>query len=224
MADSSGSVSGVGGAGGANSTSGSAAAEAAAATQAGALDGLADSMVDAATDPTGVDVDALGQAVAALQAQAPSPDIAQDLQRAVEAQLSPVQVGQLQGAIDRAVTSGTVASALDAANASPLAGAAPAGLVNAKGQSIDQCGNPVATLSTNRAVSADQTEYAKAVEHVGRIVGGPISGPLYAGTYLAGADKPTLDTVYAVGKVFDAARGAPSVRGVDPTPANRNFT
>lgn len=226
MTDSTGSVDSVGGAGGARDSS---AATDAASAQSAAIDAAAESMVEAMTGPMGLDVEALADAVAGVQAQLQDPGIAQQLQTAVEAQLSPVQVGQLQSAIDRAAPTSSLAHTLAT---SPLAGlAAPAGIYNAQGQLIDECGKVQDTLSVDRSVAARETAYAQAVQHIERIASGPVSGPVYAASYLAGADQQKLDAVHTIGKVFDGALGVqkqrasrPAFEMQPPIPAHWNYT
>lgn len=223
MSDATGAAEGVGGAGGVGASS--AGADAAAAQN--AVGAVAESMVEAATGPLGVDVGALAETVAATQAQV-TPDAAQSLQAAVEASLSAVDAAAFGKALDQA----SPASLADRLTASPLDGiAAPAGLFNAQGQAIDTCGNLVSSLSVDRSVPAHETAYAKAVEHIDRIAGGPISGPAYAASYLSGADEAKLDQVHAVGKAIDGALGVqrgratkPSTPMADPVPANWNYT
>jgi hypothetical protein len=233
MAEASGSndggVGGVGGVSGSSGASASAASSAAADAQASTTESVAAGLVDAATGPAGVDVGALGAAVAGLQAQV-NDTAAQALQAAVESQLSPVDAGQLQAAIDAAAPG--VTSPVQAALASPLAGIeAPQGLFNAKGQMIDTCGNVVSQMSVDRSVPFDQTDYAKAVTNLERATAGPISGPVYTAAWASGASPSKLDAVADIGKVLDGALGVqknrasrPSFQMQAPTPAGWNQT
>lgn len=207
MADASGNdgVGGVGGVGGTSGTGSSNAASAAASAAASGVDvnDVAQSMVDAATGPAGVDVDALGTAVAGLQSQVTT-EAAASLQAAVEAQLSPVDAAKLDAAVDAAALSGTTPGLAVSLTQSPVAGIeAPVGLRNEKGQAIDACGNVVAEASIDRSVPASETDYAKAVENLSRATAGPISGPVYSAAWGMGASQEHLDNVHAVGQVVD---------------------
>jgi hypothetical protein len=229
MADSSGSDGGVSGASGVGASDGaSSAASAAASAQAATAQSVAEGLVDAATGPAGVDTNQLAGAVAALQSQV-TPSAAAELQAAVEAQLSPVEAGQFQAAVDAAAATSIAQTPTALSLQSPLAGIDLGQIAslqyNAQGQAIDACGNPVDVMSVDRSVPASETDYAKAVENLGRAVGGPISGPAYTAAWASGADQQTLDTVHALGQVADGAFGVQhsraeqspvSVRGPEP--------
>jgi hypothetical protein len=229
MADGSGSNDGgVSGAGGVGAASGS--TSTAAADMASATESVAQGLVDAATGPLGVDMDALGATVAGLQAQV-TDQAAAALQASVESQLSAVDAAQLQAAIDKAAPN--VANPVQQALASPLAGLATTtpGLYNAQGQPIDACGNVVAELSVDRSVPFDQTAYAQAVTNLERATAGPISGPVYTAAWASGASPAKLDQVANVGKMIDGALGVqknrasrPSFQMQAPTPAGWNQT
>lgn len=210
MADSTG---GVGGVGGSNGSGGSKSAEAAAAASnaannaAKAAESIADSVVDAATGPTGVDVDAVGKALSGLQGQVPA-GFAQSVQAAVEAQLSPVQAGQLQSAIDKATLSSVTPSLTTQLTRSPLADLAPPNpalqnsIYNAAGQLVDQCGNVQATVSMTRTDPLAES-YRAAVKHIERSVSGPVSGIAYSVATIAGLDQKTRENIHALGTIAD---------------------
>lgn len=177
-------------------------------------------------------MDKLGEAVAGLQARVTS-EAARALQSAVESQLSAVQVGQLQSAIDEATLSGSVPSMIDHLTTSPVAGLkAPEGIYNAKGEPIDVCGDPVQELRVSREVlSFDQTPVGKTIKNLERATSGPISGPVYSAAWASGADDKKLDAIDAVGKALDAGFGVqkkraekPSFSMQPPTPADWNRT
>lgn len=189
MTDSAGSVGGADSTSGANASS-AAAAAAEAAERMNAVENVAEAMVDKATTNLGIDTTALGQQLAGLQAA--NPDLAKDLQAAVEAQLSPVDIGNLQAAMQTTTTP----SLVDRINAPPTLG-------QWAGPTIDACGNKLASLSAPSQLAPGKMSFDQVMEHIDRITGGPISGLTYNGAYLAGADEKTLDAAYNASKMLD---------------------
>lgn len=200
MVDSAGSV------GGADSASGSSAASAADAARSAAeaaakenvAEQVAEAMVDKATTSLGVDTAALAGQVAALSAQPAAQNpaaaaMAQAVAAAVEAKLSVVDAGQFRAALETASVPSAAALA-----------ATPVDLTTTPSiPSIDLCGNPVTTVSAPSWTAPGTKTLDQVVEHIDRITGAPVSGMAYTAAYLAGADQPTLDTVYNAGKVVD---------------------
>ncbi|MDV3458736.1 hypothetical protein RZN05_17195 [Sphingomonas sp. HF-S4] len=205
MSDSSGGVGGVGGAG---SSSGASGANASDASTGPSAQGVADSLTDAATSPAGVDTEALGAAVAGIQAADPA--FGAEVAAAVEAQLSAVDAARFEGALDVAAAQTSlahqVATPVDVPATPTVTSVNPTYSFNLQGQLIDACGTPVATAQApDPHQAALEKSLAEYDEHAQKVTGGPVSGPAYSAAYALGADKQTLDNVHNVGKMMDGA-------------------
>lgn len=203
MSDSSGGVGGVGGAGSSSGASGASSADASAGPSA---QDVADSLTDLATSPAGVSTEALGAAVAGIQAADPA--FGTEVAAAVEAQLSAVDAARLEGAIDAAAASlaQQVATPVDLATTPTVTSVNPTYSFNLQGQLIDACGTPVSTV---QAPDARQAALEKSLAdydvHAQKVTGGPISGPAYSAAYSLGADQKLADNIHAAGKIADGA-------------------
>jgi hypothetical protein len=204
MSDSSGGVGGVGGAG---SSSGASGANAADASSPSAQD-VAGSMVDAATSPAGVDTEALGAAVAGVQAADPA--FGAEVAAAVESQLSAVDAARFDDAVDAAAAHANlahqIATPVDVPATATITSVNPTYSFNLQGQMIDACGTPVATVQApdphQAALEKSLTEYDA---HAQKVTGGPVSGPAYSAAIALGADQKTADNIHAVGTIADGA-------------------
>ncbi|MEZ0472786.1 hypothetical protein [Luteimonas salinilitoris] len=163
----------------------------------------------AQANPTADNVAAAQAAAAAASAAATAAISAQTaadaLSNAVNGVPSAIAAAPIDLSISPSVRAQLTASPLDG-----LSVEVP-GLLNAKGQLIDTCGQVVQSASVNRGVPADETDFAKTMEHLDRMVAGPISGPVYSASFarafadgtLSAEDEKHLDNVHAVGEIVD---------------------
>ncbi|ATY31034.1 hypothetical protein CVN68_02740 [Sphingomonas psychrotolerans] len=163
-------------------------------------------MVDAAHSPAGVDTEALGAQLAGLQAADPA--FGNAVQSAVEAQLSAVDAGRLQGAIDAAAAAQPgltrQLTTIDLPATPDITAVNPTYSYNPQGQLVDACGTRVTSVEAPDARQAAlEKSLATYDEHAQKVTGGPISGPMYSGAYALGASEKTLNQVHSVGKVLD---------------------
>lgn len=177
----------------------------------------------AQANPTADNVAAAQAATAAASAAATAAVSAQTAADALSNGVNGAPASAIAAApIDLSISPSVVAQL----TASPLDGLTVdvPGLLNAKGQLIDTCGQVVQSVSVDRSVPANETNFAKTMEHLDRMVAGPISGPVYAASYvsavadgtLSADDEKHLDAVSTVGKIIDAALGVQQHRAEDP--------
>lgn len=213
MSDSSSGVGGVGGVGSSGGGGGGGVNGVDGTSSIGTSTGpsaedVANAMVEAASGPTGVNTDALGAQLAGLQAADPA--FGNAVQSAVEAQLSAVDAGRLESAIDAAAAAQPSLvqhlTRIDVPTPPDVTTVNPTYSYNPQGHLVDACGTRVTTAGVPDARQAAlEKALAEYDEHAQKVTGGPVSGPAYSAAYALGADEKTRNQVHAFGKIADGA-------------------